>query len=422
MSAWPQIPLKRLFRIVNGSTPASSEPAYWNGVIYWATPEDIGHAHGKYLAETSRKITEDGYKSCGTSLVSKGSLVLTTRAPVGNLVIADVPLCTNQGCKSLEPFDKERTNSDYFYYLLAGQATELNALARGSTFVELGTDQLGAYKLSAPPFEVQCRIAEMLDALTANLDALIAEKQRLLDLLAEKRRAAIADFVTHGLNADAPRRDSGIPWLGEIPVHWDVTRARFLFSESALPVCLEDQMVTCFRDGEVTLRSNRREEGFTNAVLELGYQGIRKGQLVLHSMDAFAGAIGVSDSNGKCSPEYVICDPMTDKTDSYYYALLLREMALRNFIQASCPAVRERAPRIRFNDFKDFWLPVPPIDEQRAIVAKVADGITPINALFSETTNTIVLLQERRSALISAAVTGKLKLPTPMEAPCESTS
>ena len=410
MDAWVEVPLKRVFRIINGSTPTSGEPAYWDGDINWATPEDIGRNQGKCLTETSRKITEEGYRSCGTSMVAKGSLVLTTRAPVGNIVIAGVPLCTNQGCKSLEPLDEEGADSEYFYYLLASKAADLNALARGSTFVELGTDQLGAYKVPVPPTVVQHQIVEMLNSATSNLDALIAEKQRLLNLLAEKRRAAIADFLTKGLNEDAPRRDSGIPWLGEIPAHWDMVRARFLFAESNLPVRPDEQMVTCFRDGEVTLRSNRREEGFTNAVLELGYQGIRAGQLVLHSMDAFAGAIGVSDSDGKCSPEYVICDPMTDRTDSYYYALLLREMALRNFIQASCPAVRERAPRIRFNNFKDFLLPVPPLHEQRAIVAKAAEYLAPINALHAKATSTVALLQERRSALISAAVTGKIEI------------
>lgn len=410
MSAWTEVPLKRLFRIINGSTPASGEPDYWNGDINWATPEDIGRAHGRWLSETSRKITDEGYKSCGTSLVAKGSLVLTTRAPVGNIVIANAPLCTNQGCKSLEPLDGKIANSEYFYYMFVSKTADLNALARGSTFVELGTDQLGAYKVPLPPLSVQVQVVEMLNSATSDLDALIAEKQRLLDLLAEKRRALITRAVTQGLNPVTPSCDTGIPWLGEIPAHWQVVRARYLFSASDLPVRPEDQMVTCFRDGEVTLRSNRREDGFTNAVLELGYQGIRKGQLVLHSMDAFAGAVGVSDSDGKCSPEYVICDPLTASTDSHYYAYLLREMALRNFIQASCPAVRERAPRIRFNDFKDFWLPVPPISEQKAIVERIMNGITPFDGLITKARDTIALLQERRSALISAAVTGLLEI------------
>jgi type I restriction enzyme S subunit len=133
---------------------------------------------------------------------------------------------------------------------------------------------------------------------------LVAAKERVLGLLAEKRRALITRAVTRGLDPYVPLRDSGIPWLGEIPAHWELKRAKWLFNQSALPVRDDDEMVTCFRDGQVTLRKNRREEGFTNAIKELGYQGIRVGQLVLHSMDAFAGAIGVSDSDGKCSPEY----------------------------------------------------------------------------------------------------------------------
>lgn len=302
------------------------------------------------------------------------------------------------------------------------RAMNLNQYSQSAAQPGIAVEVIENLDIAVPPANEQSQIASLLRRITLPIDALVEEKQRLLHLLAEKRRAVIADLVTKCLDKDAPRRDSGIPWLGEIPAHWNVTRARFLFSESNLPVRPDDQMVTCFRDGEVTLRSNRREDGFTNAVLELGYQGIRVGQLMLHSMDAFAGAIGISDSDGKCSPEYVICNPMTDRTDSHYYALLLREMALRNFIQASCPAVRERAPRIRFNDFKDFLLPVPPVHEQRAIVAKIAASISPVNALYLKTTSTISLLQERRSALISAAVTGQLKISTPLEAPCESTN
>jgi len=170
----------------------------------------------------------------------------------------------------------------------------------------------------------------------------------------------------------------------------------------------EDEMVTCFRDGQVTLRRNRREEGFTNANLELGYQGIRTGQLVLHSMDAFAGAIGVSDSDGKCSPEYIICDPLAAQVDSYYYGHLLRTMALAGFIQASCPAVRERAPRIRFSDFGGMFIPVPPLAEQRSIFERIGIDLSRLEDLRSANERTITLLKERRAALIAAAVTGQI--------------
>ena len=146
----------------------------------------------------------------------------------------------------------------------------------------------------------------------------------MLALLEEKRVALISQVVTRGLDPDVPLKRSGLDWLGDIPAHWETQRGKSLFTQSALPVRDDDEIVTFFRDGMVTLRRNRREDGFTNAVLELGYQGIRSGQLVLHSMDAFAGAIGISDSDGKCSPEYLICNPKREEIISEYFGVLLR--------------------------------------------------------------------------------------------------
>ena len=101
-------------------------------------------------------------------------------------------------------------------------------------------------------------------------------------------------------------KQSDIAWVGDIPDEWGTVKAKWLFKKMERPVRLEDDVVTAFRDGEVTLRKNRRTEGFTNALKEHGYQGIRKGDLVIHAMDAFAGAIGVSDSDGKSTPS-VFC-------------------------------------------------------------------------------------------------------------------
>lgn len=286
---------------------------------------------------------------------------------------------------------------------------QLELAANGVTRFGLPKSDIGSMRLPVPPFATQVAIADYLDRETARLDGLVAAKQRVLDLLAEKRKAIIATAVTRGLDPKVKLRDSGVPWLGEIPTHWKIRRAKYVFRQSAIPVGAEDEIVTCFRDGQVTLRRNRREEGFTNADLEVGYQGIRQGQLVLHSMDAFAGAIGVSDSDGRCSPEYIICDPLDRGIIvPEYFGPLLRTMALAGFIQASCPAVRERAPRIRFNNFGEMYLPVPPKEEQRTIVAHIARATAKLDAVRAATEVTIALLKERRSALIAAAVTGQL--------------
>jgi type I restriction enzyme S subunit len=288
---------------------------------------------------------------------------------------------------------------------------EVERRSVGVSYPAVNASELGDIEIPLPSLPQQHAIADFLDREIARLDLLVAEKERLLELLAEKRRALITHAVTRGLNTAAPLRDSGLPWLGEIPSHWPLLRAKYLWREASIQVRDDDEMVTCFRDGQVTLRKNRREEGFTNAVKELGYQGIRAGQLVLHSMDAFAGAIGVSDSDGRCTPEYIICDALRADVHNPYYGLLLRSMALNGFIQAMCAAVRERAPRIHFSDFGDMFFPVPPLDEQRAIVAHIAAEMAKLDALRAAAEQTMALLKERRAALIAAAVTGQVNVP-----------
>jgi type I restriction enzyme S subunit len=319
-----------------------------------------------------------------------GSIILTKRAPIGQLAVLAKEACSNQGCLLLTP--RHETETRFYYYWFLVQTSHLQALGRGSTFMELSTDELRSLVVPHPLLKEQRTIADYLDKEVSHLDVLVASKERLLDLLGEKRRALITRAATRGLDDKIKLRDSGIPWLGEIPAHWRLRRAKFLFYQSALPVRDDDEMVTCFRDGQVTLRKNRREEGFTNAVKELGYQGIRKGQLVLHSMDAFAG------------------DPIEAEVVNNYYGYLLRVMALSGFIQASCPAVRERAPRIRFSNFGEMFLPLPAEREQRAIVAHIRAETTKLDAMRLATERTIVLIKERRAALITAAVTGQLKI------------
>ena len=116
-------------------------------------------------------------------------------------------------------------------------------------------------------------------------------------------------------------KDSGIAWLKDMPEHWSIEKGKWIFDRAERPVRKEDDVVTAFRDGQVTLRTNRRTNGFTNAIQEHGYQGIRKGDLVIHAMDAFAGAIGVSDSDGKATPVYSACVARGEfDVNAYYYA------------------------------------------------------------------------------------------------------
>lgn len=210
-------------------------------------------------------------------------------------------------------------------------------------------------------------------------------------------------------------KESGVYFIPDIPNSWQVLKAKYLFKQEKREVRPEDEIVTCFRDGQVTLRKNRRTEGFTNSMKEIGYQGVRKGDLVIHNMDAFAGAIGVSDSDGKGTPVYACCTPKRNDINQYYYCYLLRYLARNGFILSLAKGIRERSTDFRFNDFKELYLPVPSKEEQDAIVSYIDLQSTKIDEAIAQQQKMIDLLNERKQIIINNAVTKGLNPDVPMK-------
>lgn len=206
----------------------------------------------------------------------------------------------------------------------------------------------------------------------------------------------------------------GLPWCKTFPAHWDFCRAKYMYKKESRPVSEDDEVVTCFRDGMVTLRKNRRLTGFTEAVQETGYQGIRKGDLVIHVMDAFAGAIGVSDSDGKGTPVYSVCTALGDY-NNHYYAYILREMAKRGFIQSLYRGIRERSSDFRFDVFGKQYLPIPPRSEQDKIVEFLDWKVSKINKLINVKRKEIKAIDAMKRSMVSSAVTRGLNPGAPMK-------
>ncbi len=211
-------------------------------------------------------------------------------------------------------------------------------------------------------------------------------------------------------------KDSGIQWIGRIPEHWEIEKAKWIFLKADRPIRPNDGIVTCFRDGEVTLRSNRRTDGFTNALKEHGYQGIRKGDLVIHAMDAFAGAIGVSDSDGKSTPVYSACIPrIKNRINVHYYAYYLRNLALAGFIESLAKGIRERSTDFRFADFAELLLPFPKLEDQERIVAFLNQKTAEIDQAIAIKEQQITFLNERKQIVIQKVVTQGLDPNVPMK-------
>ena len=197
-------------------------------------------------------------------------------------------------------------------------------------------------------------------------------------------------------------KDSGIEWIGEIPEGWSIARGKHILTLLQRAVFPTDGVITCFRDGEVTLRSNRREDGFTVSLKEIGYQGIEPGDLVVHGMDGFAGSIGISDSRGKSSPVLVVLDSLQDKKYLMYY---LRSMAYNNVFLALSTGIRVRSCDLKWNKLADLLYLVPPIVEQHKLVSFLDEKCSEIDAMLSKTRASIEEYKKLKQAVITQAVT-----------------
>ncbi|NBK19818.1 restriction endonuclease subunit S [Anaerotruncus sp. 1XD42-93] len=313
----------------------------------------------------------------------------------------------------------------YFVYELTGECdnTYMNFLLRDGSMVQqyetssrgVGTIQRNLYALwflnslvILPPIQEQIRIGQFLSRKCAAIDAIAADIQSQIETLEQCKRSGITETVTNGLNPDAEMKDSEIQWIGMMPSHWDCIRGKYILKYVQKPVREDDGVITCFRDGEVTLRSNRREDGFTMADKEIGYQGIDIGDLVVHGMDGFAGAIGISDSRGKASPVLNVLETDQNKRYIMYF---LRSMAYSDVFLALATGIRVRSCDLRWNKLSELFYPIPPLEEQEAIVAHIDDVIEKTNAVIADKKAQLETLDEYKKSLIFEYVNGKKEVP-----------
>lgn len=397
--------LRFLFDTKSGATPSSGVEEYWDGDINWVTPEDLGKLADRYVRETRRRITEEGYKNCGVSLASAGSIVLSKRAPIGQTAILAVPSTCNQGCFLLTKLDG--VDERFYFYSLIHLRPALEALGRGSTFMELSADDLRSISLPFPNEERQRLIANYLDRETARIDGLIAEKERMLALLEEKRAALISHVVTRGLDPDVVFKPSGLEWLDEIPAHWRVERAKNLFmvrderSDDG-----SEELLTVSHITGVTSRSEKDVYMF-EADDKAGYKRCMPGDLAINTLWAWMGAMGISALAGIVSPDYHVYTSKGELLPEYV-DLLCRSRPFVAEVSRWSKGVWSSRLRLYPENFFEMRLPVPSHDEQAAIVRAVEVDQRKANALRESLQLSITLAKERRAALITAAVTGQI--------------
>lgn len=176
MKKWSQVPLGECCEIISGSTPRTGVKEYWDGDVCWATPKDLSELRSAYIETTERRITKEGLNSCSATVLPTGSVLFSSRAPIGLTAINTTPMCTNQGFKSLVP-DASRVHNKYLYHWLKTNRKRLEDLGNGATFKEVSKSVVSRVEIPLPPIPEQRRIAAILDK---------------ADSLREKRRQAIA--------------------------------------------------------------------------------------------------------------------------------------------------------------------------------------------------------------------------------------
>ena len=342
-----------------------------------------------------------------TKIAAKGDILFSVRAPVGELNLADQEIGIGRGLCAIRP--SNLWNIRFGWWALHEARNNLNYVSTGSTYEAVSVEDVANLLVETTGMAEQRSIADYLDRETVRLDALITAKERLLELLAEKRRALITRAIVHGLDSNVPLRDSGVSWLGEIPVHWKTERSRWLFQErDERSITGEEELMTVSHLTGVTPRSEKDVNMFEAETTE-GYKICLTGDLVINTLWAWMGAMGVSPMNGIVSPAYNVYQP-GKKLESSYVDLLVRLPVFVQEITRYSKGVWSSRLRLYPEGFFEASLPVPPISEQKEIAAYIAKETAKFDRLSSVTESSITLLKERRAALISAVVTGSSKL------------
>lgn len=275
------------------------------------------------------------------------------------------------------------------------------------------TEMFSREVIPLPPLPEQQAIADYLDDKCAQIDNITATINEQIEVLKQYKKSVITEAVTKGLDPNVPMKDSGVDWIGQIPETWEVIKGKYCLNILNRPVKADDGVITCFRDGEVTLRSKRREDGFTISLQETGYQGINPGDLVVHGMDGFAGAIGISDSRGKATPVLNVLDTTNNKKFFMYY---LRTLAFNEVFIALSTGIRVRSCDTNWNKLRQLEYLIPSLPEQQVIANYLDDKCAQIDAVIADKQAQLETLAAYKKSLIYEYVTGKKSVPSFEEA------
>ncbi len=403
-ASWAKTKAKYLFNVVSGSTPAS-DAKYWDGEIAWITPADY-KTKDRYVFAGKRNLSELGYKSCSATLIPQGSIIFSKRAPIGTVAVSGSALCTNQGCLSCVP--KALLDSEYYYFVMSIGTAHFELLGTGTTFKEISADNFSNCTFPLPPVEKQTKISTYLQTVCDGVDALTADIQAQIDTLEQYKRSVIAETVTKGLNPDVEMKESGIEWVGAIPMHWRVMPNKYLMYKEKIicPVYSGEDILSLTMNGVIVRdldAGGKMPKSFD------GYQIVHKGNLLmcLFDIDVTPRCVGIINDDGLTSPAYsqFILNDLCEVRYYYYYYLMI------DFTKELLHMAKNLRHSLTEEQLGAISAPVPPLDEQLAISDYLDSKVKEINEIIATKKSQLEIVDTYKKSLIFEYVTGKKEVP-----------
>lgn len=415
-ASWKVKKIKYYTEIVNGSTPDSSDFNCWDGPIKWITPADMDNTG--IISKGDRTLTQYGYNSCGTTMLPKGSVVISSRAPIGKINITGDVLCTNQGCKSLVG----GTDNRYLYYLLLAGQEELVRLGRGTTFIELSTYDLANFRIVLPQETEQCAIADFLDTRCTKIDSVIADIEKQIETLQKYKKSLITEAVTKGLKPDAPMRSSKVEYVSSVPDHWEekrlnivaYVRARLGWRGLTADEYVDEGYAFLSAFNIVDDKLDLSEE-LLNYITKFRYDEspeikLRSGDVLLVKDGAGLGKCARIDylpfetaPNGSLA----VITPNEQLHYRYLYYFFVGDVFQQRINQIKNGM---GVPHLPQGDLRKIVVPIPPMDEQIAISDYLDDRCALVDPLLEAKEKQLQTMKQHKRVLIYEYVTGKRRV------------
>ena len=403
---WEVRPLRYWVRINEEVLPETTEPSCHFSYL------EISAVGTGALIDEPRRIRFGDAPSRARRVVRAGdTIVSTVRTYLKAVWFADKTdedLICSTGFAVLTP--QQKTAPQFVKYLAQSNSftDHVTAESVGIAYPAIAESKLTSFHVCFPPFLEQAAIVRYLDYVDRRIRRYVSAKERLIGLLEEEKQAVIHRAVTRGLDPNVPLKPSGVEWLGDVPAHWEVRRTKSFFRlrTEKSGVAHGRELLSIYTHIGVRPRKDLEEKG-NKASSTDDYWIVKRGDLIANKLLAWMGAIGVSHYDGVTSPAYDILMPIGDLVSDYYHHLFRTRIYLQQFKQRS-RGIMDMRLRLYFDQLGLIPIPVPPVDEQQAIVECLDKATADIDAAIGRTKRQSDLIQEYRTRLIADVVTGKL--------------